>query len=277
VAVEGQEAASSQSNRSKGGATAAEPIPSLLDLLTIALLEAMPAIELGGVYREYLHREEETSFPRGRILLGQTLRRCEARGGAPRAVVSWYERSADNGPNQLLKYAIWYLAQRLSSLRQPRAGVRRLLARLNDAFNLFAGVSLDRGRSFLSHPLVVNPQRMPSTRAYYRPAMQLALAIVRDRGIQVEGRGEDITIESLLLNLEDVFEAFLRNVLREGFRGRTGITVLDGNKGNPEGGKKLLFDAAPSEDATPDIVVRREAGKQWPRDLLARVTQTQDR
>jgi len=53
--------------------------------------------------------------------------------------------------------------------------------------------------------------------------------------------------------MDEVFERYVRNVLRDGFASiRPDLRVLDGNRE----GKKLLFDAAPSEPAKPDIVIR---------------------
>jgi hypothetical protein len=60
----------------------------------------------------------------------------------------------------------------------------------------------------------------------------------------------------MLLNLQEVFEAYLRNVLQEHARTHRDIAVFDGNKQAPGGAKKSVLNEEPSEDATPDIVMR---------------------
>jgi 5-methylcytosine-specific restriction enzyme subunit McrC len=238
-------------------ATADETFPSLLDLFAAALATALREVEAYGVYREYMSRRADTSIPKGRILFGETMRRHEVKGVRHRVVASWYERQSDNAPNQLLKYAVWYLAQQLLAERRSRKGVKQLCERLNEAHALFHGVSLWQDRRFLDSPLVKDPGRMPPLRAYYQRPMRIALAVVGAKGLSFDEPGSDVALSSLLLKLEDLFEAYLRNVLRGLLAGTGGLAVLDGNLGEPAGAKKLLFDAQPSPEAKPDIVLRR--------------------
>lgn len=231
--------------------------PSLLDLLAKALISSINEIEANGVLREYRRRTEDTSFPRGRILLGETMRRNEARGLRHRAAASWFEHSPDTAPNRCIKYAVWFLSRRYSSI-QPRVGTRGIVFDLNRAYRLFDGVQLDVALGFLSDRQVADPNNIPSTRAYYRATLHLAMTIIRDQGVTFDGREDKILMSSLLINLEQVFEAYLRAVLQAKFSNlEREIRVLDGNKGGAGGGRKLLFDEAPSDPATPDIVIQR--------------------
>jgi 5-methylcytosine-specific restriction enzyme subunit McrC len=235
----------------------AEPAPSLLDMLTDALLAAVDDIGANGLHREYRTRIEDTSFPRGRILIGPTIQRHAARGAEHRAVASWFDHTADTGPNRCLKYALWFVARKYMGMRPPPPGVRRMLGRLNRAYRLYDGAVLDLRRQFMDDPLVRDPGRLPSVRSYYRPGLLIAAAIIHDRGVSLGGRGDDILMASLLVNMEEVFEAYIRAVLVEQLgRLRRDLLVLDGNRGRPGGAKKWLFDAPPSTDATPDIAVR---------------------
>jgi 5-methylcytosine-specific restriction enzyme subunit McrC len=135
---------------------------------------------------------------------------------------------------------------------------RRILRRINRLYRLFDGVTLDHRRSFLRDPLVVGAHRLPSLRAYYRDALDIALAIVREHAVSFEREGSALELRSLILNMHQVFEDYVRNVLaREADANRWTARVHDGNG---KAGRKLLFDQRPSEWATPDIVVRNDYG-----------------
>ncbi|NTW99560.1 MAG: hypothetical protein HGB35_06470, partial [Geobacteraceae bacterium] len=142
-----------------------EEIPSLLDILTDSLIGSIEDIRSQGVYQEYAQKRSDTSFPRGRSLIQETLRRHHAVGVHHKVTASWFEHSRDNALNQCVKYAIWYLAQRYKS-RKPETGYVARLSRLNTAFMLFYDVKLDLSRRFLNDPLVVNPEQIPVIRSH---------------------------------------------------------------------------------------------------------------
>ncbi len=236
--------------------------PSLLDLLAQSFIDSTGEIETFGLHREYIQRTSQTSFPRGRILLGETLRLHEARGIKHRVSASWFEHSADTALNRCLKYTIWYLFQKYSSMK-PRKGSQGLIAELNRLYYLFDGIELDKNRSFLNDRLVVDPNRIPSIRAYYKASINIAVTIIRDRGVAFDVEGDEILLPSLLIDFDKVFENYLRAILRSKIHGFSyDMYVLDGNEGGEYGGKKMLFDSLPSEAAKPDIVFKLEvAGK----------------
>lgn len=250
-----------------------EPAPSLLDLLTDALLDAVEEVGARGLHREYRENGTDTSFPRGRILMGQTTGRLLSRGVRHRVAATWHEQTVDTAPNRCLKFAIWYVAGRYARMRPLPEGAVRRLTRLNKALRLFDGSELDRERRFMHDPLVSDGTRMPSVRAYYRRALTIATTMIQDRGVTFADRGDDILIASFVINMAEVFEEYLRAVLRARLVGPArDIEVLDGNKKPPGGGSKLLFDAPPSDPATPDIVLRRSEGTraQYPMLLEAK-------
>lgn len=227
---------------------------SLLDAYAYGLLDRMDEIASNGLLREYQRHVETTSFPRGRILTSSTIRRLHARGIRHQAVASRFERDPDNAANRCLKYAVWFLAQRLSR-EIPTAGKRRrnLLDRLAPLYAMLSDVKLDHSLAFLRDGLVTGEKRLPSLRSYYRPALDIATTIILEHGVKVEAPGDSIRLPSLVLNMNRLFEHYLRNVLRiQGDQQEWEHEVLDGNTD----GRALLFDDTPSEDATPDIVLR---------------------
>jgi len=236
-----------------------EPIPSLIDSLATALINAVRSIETEGRHYEYQERIKYTSFPRGRILMGRTMSRFTSRGISHNVVASQYERSPDTAPNRCLKYAIWYLAQRYIRMKQlgDRSGITKLLSSLNRAYYLFTDVELDHSRQFLVHPLVVNPTHLFPNYGHYEQSLSIAVTIVEDKGVKLEGLGDDVEIASFLIKVDDVFEKYVRTVLqRELVDLEPRLSILDGNLAGRMGGQKELFDDVGAPVANPDIVVR---------------------
>jgi 5-methylcytosine-specific restriction enzyme subunit McrC len=229
---------------------------SMADLYTTALLSHLERIASAGFHREYRRQEAVTAFPRGRVLVGATAQRLVSRGVRHAAVSSWFERTQDTAVNRCIKLAIWLLAQHYIGA-QPTGERRRLHRRLNAAFNMFEGVALDVGGACLTDPTVLGLRPLPALRAYYRDALNVASAVALQRTVMIESADGDVRLPSLVLNMNYVFEAYVRNSLRlqavdQGWTHR----VLDGNSE----GAKLLFDTPPSPQATPDIVVADAAG-----------------
>ena len=236
-------------------------LPSLLYVYTRYLTKLVKLIEARGLFREYKNAPAETSCPRGRILVTRTLTRHRSRGEEHKVSASWFEQSLDNAINRCIKYALWYLAQRYLGIKRTGA-VRGQLRKLNQAYQVFRGVSLDLSRQFLQDRLVKDPADLPDIRYYYRQAVRLASAIMRDSGIVFNGRRDDVLMSSLVLKMEDIFETYLRTVLTREIEVRAAhLAVLDGNKEGAGGARKLLYDQEPSPLASPDIVVVGSGGK----------------
>jgi 5-methylcytosine-specific restriction enzyme subunit McrC len=84
--------------------------------------------------------------------------------------------------------------------------------------------------------------------------------IIRQHAVDVEVEGRALDLPSMVLNMDEIFEGYLRNVLKaKGSGSAQEIEILDGNTT----GQKPLFDEPPSEKATPDIVCRDARGD-WP-------------
>jgi len=227
---------------------------SLLDLYARGLIERVETIASSGLIREYRRLERDTAFPRGRILLASTCSHLWPRGQTYKVRSAWYERTADVAPNRCVKFALWYLADHLSLLGTPTASRRRILDRMSALYELFRGVSLDYSLGFLHDPVVRGARALPSLRRYYRPALDISLAIVMEQAVEFEGNRSGIQLPSFVLNMSQIFEDYLRAVLRRhAVSKQWNAEVLDGNVD----GRKGLFDQESSDMATPDIVVRR--------------------
>jgi 5-methylcytosine-specific restriction enzyme subunit McrC len=231
---------------------------SLLDAFANALLREIDTIRSYGRIKQYLPQDLTTSFPKGKILLGPTLRKHFAKGVCHRVEARWYEYTTDNPLNRCLKYALFFLATRYLAVGD-RAGKAQILSRLNDAYLFFGNVTLDHAQKFFAEPLVEAPEGIPELRAYYRNAVAIAKAVIHEHGVSFQDAGTEFRLGSLLLNMEDAFEKYLRNILKSHTWDMPNLELLDGNLKGEGGGRKRLFDEGHGSytgDATPDIVIQ---------------------
>jgi 5-methylcytosine-specific restriction enzyme subunit McrC len=189
----------------------------------------------------------------GRILVAQTITHHLARGNPLRVSVSTYKHVVDHAVNRLIKYAIWLLTVRYSRLQQ-RKGAYRIRAELNRLYRSFRSVYLDKQKVFLTDRIVRNPAEIPYVRAYYAPAIEIARMLIYGHGVDLTSRSGPVTMEAMLVNMEDVFESYLRNVLVD--LSPSSFRVLNGNRGGEDGARVPLFDSAPGgPSATPDVLL----------------------
>lgn len=264
----------------------------LLDVLADALLRSIEVIRKQGLLRVYVQRTDSSTFPHGRINATRTATRIAARGINHRADYSWFERTTDNAPNQLLKSALLRLHAHYSRLPR-RKGVREWISRIADALLIFREVRPDPQLRSLRDPQVRGARPLPEPRGYYRPALGTAEAILTMRGISLDpflvakaydvgapfnadpGPLHGFILRSLLVKTDNLFEDFVRLSLRAAFSQDPDIHVLDGNK--EEGSLPLYtrhdafyFEGWPKYEIVtadgkapstePDIVFRRPDG-----------------
>lgn len=227
---------------------------SLIDHFAVALLDGVREIEFQGLIRRYGVVEADTSMPRGRIQMSRTIVRHASRHRLDRVAATWFEATVDTSENRCLKFALWLLAQQYNRM-QARKGSRRILQQLASAYRIFDGVDLDADLAFLSDAVLNDLSRLPRLRYYYAHPLEVALAVIRHQSIRLDEIGHQLRLASLVIDMDRVFEAYVRETLRRGLV-EFGAQVLDGNRQGPGFGGKLLFDAQPSEQASPDIVVQ---------------------
>jgi 5-methylcytosine-specific restriction enzyme subunit McrC len=246
----------------------------LLDVMADGLLAAMDTVSLNGLLRTYHRRIEAGSYPHGRVNTTASTLRYASRGINHKAEFSWFERTADNAPNRCLKSAIALLQSRYS--RMPRQkGVRQRIARLAESMRVLQDVKLEARPLSLDDPQVRGDVPLPEARAYYQPALELAVAVLTGRGISLDSHSGDVSMPTLLVKTEDLFEEFIRVSLQKALSNHTMLSVLDGNQ---KPGKVRLYEslleaereALPAHEeppasgrepeANPDIVFRLDDG-----------------
>lgn len=218
-----------------------------MDLYAGALLDFVDGLLDEGLLRTYVRREDEGHVPHGRIEMNRTVQRFAARGIPNKAVYSWHERTADNPINRCVRAAMEHVYEYIVGLPGKRtAENRRRLSRLSGQLLAFDEVSVDPDMRFLDDPEVIGATPLPDSRAYYRPALDLASVILRGVGLALDVGGSDVQMGSLLIDTNDLFENFVRvSLAKHAVEAEWPVGVLDGNGS----GKVALYDV-------PDPVVQ---------------------
>ena len=225
---------------------------AIIILVLRTLLEQLHQVATEGMLKEYRQFQGD-GFLKPRINFSRTLQQHWARGKF--ASVSWdrFEFTNDNDPNRLIKYTLWYCGRLLESCSVP-SEIRRDLA---EVYSFFDQVPLDHSKTFVPKVrVVIARQALPALRHYYYDVLNTCLFIVANESISLKVRGTDVDLLSFVLNLEDMFERYVRNVLRDGLElNDTSLKVLDGNKE----GRSYLFIDSRAMEVKPDIVVRKNS------------------
>lgn len=222
-------------------ATSTEPPKHLLAAIASAFVNALSKIELGGLQKVYEPVTTEGTLLKGQLRFTESLQRFWSRGTQYGAVSNFYDLTADIPTNRLLRHAVHVLL-----VHHQRAEILpktvRLLGHFEELFSC-AGVRLDPAAS-VGVPII--PDQPPD----YLRALRLARLIVAGHGIELQGQGEGVSLPSFLIDMERLFEDYMRHVLMKRVQG---AEVLDGNRQ----GAKPIFDDRKEPRATPDIVLRQ--------------------
>lgn len=222
------------------------PTPQLLSAIASAFASALRHIEVEGLQKQYDPFTESGAFLKGQIRFNDSVQRYWSHGVRYAAVSEFYDLTADVPDNRLLRYACHALLvhhQRTALL----ANTIRELGHFEEVFAK-AGVRLEIPN--LGGALV-SKDRSP----FYLRAVRLARLIASGHGIELRAEGEDVSLPSFLIDMETLFEQYVRHVMSARL---ANVEVLNGNTD----GSKSLFDNRGAPPATPDVVVRR--GGEYP-------------
>lgn len=155
-----------------------------------------------GLLHGYRTREDTLATVRGRIRMADQMR---ARTGLPMPVELVYDEfTPDILENRLLRSAVDVLGR----LRLRHQSSRRALARLHQQLNGVASLLVDSRE--VPEPVWTRLNER------YRPAVSLARLIVTTTGLEAQAGGEDAS--AFVVDMNDVFERFVRAALREQLR-----------------------------------------------------------
>jgi 5-methylcytosine-specific restriction enzyme subunit McrC len=225
------------------------PDDNVLSLLIRSLLKQLQQLALEGVLKLYQRREFVGPF-KPRINFSRTIRQQWCRGTFTQASADCFDFTKDNALNRLIKYTIWYAGRELQLRRKNPTD---LLEQLDFFYNLLETVPLDTTRRFLpASTEMARIHHLPTIRKYYADIATSCLLIVANRSVDIETSGDDVNLLSFVVNLEDVFEKYIRNAIKEQFR-KQGSPLIIGN-GNKES-RGLLFHDNRTIPIKPDVVI----------------------
>lgn len=240
-------------------------IPSLVDLLACRLLDLVEDIRSVGLHFEYIRKVHVGPRVIGAIRPFQSVLVQRRTGNRQLAAsVSW-QRTVDTGPNRLLRLALVRLLGIYGGVR-ARDFSRKILSRLARADILLSRVSIDLQQTFWRHPLLVRGAEPFNARPNYSEAIELARLVLGGEGLAVRNAGGKVQLAPILLNMEDLFENFLRLSLQQ-FAEQHKLIVIDGNREHSSGfGRRDLYDfsntnVGVSPKASPDILILRECDR----------------
>ena len=187
-----------------------------------------------GLLRGYRREEDALHGVRGRVRFADQLRR---RPGVPLPVeVAFDEFTADVEENRLLHAALRLLARMPLRSEDARRGLRALLPR-------FEGVEAPPYRRGGAPDIA-----WTRLNAHYRRAVALARLVVEWSSLEL--RGGETAAAAFLIDMNDVFERFVRTALREA------LGLAEAAWPEPDGVKRrrLTLDEAGAIRLVPDLL-----------------------
>ena len=193
-----------------------------------------------GLRQDYRVEEEALHAVRGRIAFAEQLRR---RPGTPLPIeVAYDDFTEDIEENRLLHTAIHLLSR--VSIRSERW--RRELRGLRPAFAAVSIGSYRRG--------AVPEVRYHRLNEHYRPAVELARLVIESSSFEL--RHGEVTASSFLLDMNRVFEEFLRTALQNA------LGLSDEQWPSRDARRRLSLDRGERISLIPDLMWRSPgAGK----------------
>jgi 5-methylcytosine-specific restriction enzyme subunit McrC len=227
-----------------------EGIDRFFPLIVRSLLHQLRPVAQEGLLKAYTKNGGVQTF-KPTIQFSKTLQRVWAKGNFSHSYSDVFEFTKDTPFNRLVKYGLWFCGRYLVSQEKGR----ELAEEVEFYANLFETVPLDLSLRFISQVEdTVRSGRLPTSRQYYIGIAKLCLLIARSRSV-VPDSGDGMTrLLSFIINLEDLFEKYVRNTLRASARTiRPGTIIKDGNLE----GRGYLFHDTRTFEVRPDIVVVR--------------------
>lgn len=240
---------------------------SLIEFLSRALIQLAAPISEQGLLKLYEPVREKTSFPKGRILFGESIKHVWSKGFNQSVAIQKYLFSKDTPHNRLIKYALSIAIRNINFLLTSNLSLEKkkelstLRASAKEIEDLLSAVPYDLTIKYIPEvKKSLESQSLPIIRDYYYDICQTSLLLVQNTGIIPHLEGVEETL-SFVVNMEDVFEDYCRNCLRQFVQQNNWVEVVGGKDDQ----QRMFY--GPNSDtrmAEPDIVIRLQNGEKYP-------------
>jgi len=223
-------------------------IDRFFPLIAKSLVQQLRSVAQEGLMKSYCRKDGIHTF-KPRIQFSKTAQRLWARGNFSHSYSEVFEFTKDTAFNRLIKYAIWFCGRYFGS----RPNKEGLAAEIEFYANLFEVVPLDLKLSFIAEVQdALRLGRIPTLRQYYVGISKAALLIARNSSVTLDPQNADVQLLSFIINLEEVYEKYVRNSLRAFAKmNRQDLVVQNGNLE----GRGYLFHDSIAAEIKPDIII----------------------
>ncbi len=218
---------------------------TILEFLLSNLVNSLQSVQENGYLKNYISQVDAGAL-HGRLLAGQTLKSLWSRGERHKVVTESFQQSVDVAANRVIKFALERATATLCRVR-PSSPILHKANRTHGNFPRSVEALLHNDLKICRAAL--RSRSLPASRAYYYRPLEISELLLGNSAVSLERTGEDVQLQTFILNFEEVFENYLRHILAA--RVPTGCDVRDGNG---EGARPLYDDRA-DPPAQPDIVL----------------------
>lgn len=226
------------------------PTDSPEALYVDTFIRVLSEIARNGLLKRYHTRENERKW-KGRLEFSRSVNRFYARGVRYGHVFSKTELTSNVLENQIIRHTAHRL---VAHLRRDRGGEGERLAMgmIRDLQLLERIDDSEVSDSVIARVTPRLVRALPAAYSYYEPALWLAYLIATSNGISMERVG-NAKFESILVNVADVFESYVRRICVDAQADALDCVVRDGNKRPIP-----LFVSGASNEVKPDLYFLRE-------------------
>lgn len=217
----------------------------LPELILRAFAKYLLQLSHEGSHRDY-KIISRIGIPRPRIDFAKSVQKLWSKGNYSKAVVSVFDFTLDNPFNQIIKTAClsaYSLARSEPRLKKECEVFAETLRRLKYIEKFPSHRNALEAHKYLT--------RVPRFKQAHHKAANIGLEIIRRSAVLYEPTDSGLQMPSYLILLDEVFESYIRNILREACLGLA-IKVKDGNS---KSGQKNLFDDNSSFKVKPDFIL----------------------
>lgn len=192
-----------------------------LDIFVASLEQATKR----GLIKRYESRESEREW-RGALAVSRSVERFYSRGISYRHVFDITDLSIDNIPNRILKHTTLRLLRHVEDDKGgPGADLGRAVRSMLRRFEAVDETQVSPELVSRAVPAIL--RGLPPSQSHYEAPLWLSYLIATNSGISLERIGR-ARFESLIINVSDIFEEYVRRVLVEA-DATIGCKVLNGN------------------------------------------------